>query len=188
MFGKERLLVITLLDLRARLARLRALALDRAADRRARDPGRRRRDLPALVRDHPRRVPARERRDRDRADQRHVRDRRRRRARDQRADRRPRRLRVDLLARADRRHPGGASRPTGSCRSRRSRRPAEIDWGGAALLSGGLVALLVAVSEGNAWGWDVAGVPRPDRRRPRSCSRPGSATRPATRSRSSTCG
>ena len=32
--------------------------------------------------------------------------------------------------------------------------PARIDWGGAALLSGGLVALLVAVSEGNAWGWE----------------------------------
>jgi EmrB/QacA subfamily drug resistance transporter len=31
--------------------------------------------------------------------------------------------------------------------------PARIDWGGAALLSGALVALLVAVSEGNTWGW-----------------------------------
>jgi EmrB/QacA subfamily drug resistance transporter len=28
-----------------------------------------------------------------------------------------------------------------------------IDWGGAAMLSAGLVALLVAVSEGNSWGW-----------------------------------
>jgi EmrB/QacA subfamily drug resistance transporter len=36
--------------------------------------------------------------------------------------------------------------------------PARIDWGGAALLSGGLVALLVAVSEGNAWGWGSARV------------------------------
>lgn len=33
------------------------------------------------------------------------------------------------------------------------RSPARIDWGGAALLSTGLVALLVAVSEGNSWGW-----------------------------------
>jgi EmrB/QacA subfamily drug resistance transporter len=31
--------------------------------------------------------------------------------------------------------------------------PARIDWGGAALLSAGLVALLFAVSEGNEWGW-----------------------------------
>ncbi len=31
--------------------------------------------------------------------------------------------------------------------------PAKIDWGGAALMSGGLVALLFAVSEGNTWGW-----------------------------------
>lgn len=31
--------------------------------------------------------------------------------------------------------------------------PARIDWGGAALLSAGLVCLLLAVSEGNRWGW-----------------------------------
>jgi EmrB/QacA subfamily drug resistance transporter len=31
--------------------------------------------------------------------------------------------------------------------------PARIDWVGAGLLSGGLVALLAAVSEGNRWGW-----------------------------------
>lgn len=31
--------------------------------------------------------------------------------------------------------------------------PAKIDWGGASLMSGGLVALLLAVSEGNNWGW-----------------------------------
>lgn len=33
------------------------------------------------------------------------------------------------------------------------RAKARIDWGGAAGLSLGLIALLVAVSEGNAWGW-----------------------------------
>lgn len=31
--------------------------------------------------------------------------------------------------------------------------PARIDWAGAALLSGGLVCLLLAVSEGSRWGW-----------------------------------
>ncbi|MGH2946452.1 MAG: MFS transporter [Solirubrobacteraceae bacterium] len=31
--------------------------------------------------------------------------------------------------------------------------PARIDWGGALLMSAGLAALLIAVSEGNAWGW-----------------------------------
>jgi EmrB/QacA subfamily drug resistance transporter len=36
--------------------------------------------------------------------------------------------------------------------------PARIDWVGAGLLSAGLVALLVAVSEGNAWGWGSAAV------------------------------
>jgi EmrB/QacA subfamily drug resistance transporter len=31
--------------------------------------------------------------------------------------------------------------------------PARIDWGGGGLLAGGLSALLIAVSEGNTWGW-----------------------------------
>jgi EmrB/QacA subfamily drug resistance transporter len=31
--------------------------------------------------------------------------------------------------------------------------PARIDWGGAALMSVGLSAVLLAVSEGNSWGW-----------------------------------
>jgi EmrB/QacA subfamily drug resistance transporter len=34
--------------------------------------------------------------------------------------------------------------------------PARIDFAGAALLSGGLTALLLAVSEGNRWGWGSA--------------------------------
>ncbi len=34
--------------------------------------------------------------------------------------------------------------------------PAKIDWGGAVLMSGGLIALLVGVSEGNHWGWTDA--------------------------------
>ncbi|HEX8053761.1 MAG TPA: MFS transporter, partial [Thermoleophilaceae bacterium] len=36
--------------------------------------------------------------------------------------------------------------------------PARIDWVGAGLLSGGLVALLAAVSEGNRWGWGSPGI------------------------------
>jgi EmrB/QacA subfamily drug resistance transporter len=35
---------------------------------------------------------------------------------------------------------------------------ARIDWAGALLLSGALVSLLLAVSEGNRWGWLSAGV------------------------------
>lgn len=31
--------------------------------------------------------------------------------------------------------------------------PAKIDWTGAGLLSGGLIAFLIALSEGNRWGW-----------------------------------
>src|SRR4051812_23096870 len=34
--------------------------------------------------------------------------------------------------------------------------PARIDWVGAGLLSGGLASLLIAVSEGNTWGWGSA--------------------------------
>ena len=36
--------------------------------------------------------------------------------------------------------------------------PAKIDWGGAALMSIGLSAILLAVSQGNSWGWESAGV------------------------------
>jgi EmrB/QacA subfamily drug resistance transporter len=36
--------------------------------------------------------------------------------------------------------------------------PARIDWLGAGMLSAGLVALLVGVSEGNSWGWGSARV------------------------------
>jgi EmrB/QacA subfamily drug resistance transporter len=36
--------------------------------------------------------------------------------------------------------------------------PARIDWGGALLMSAGLSAVLLAVSEGNAWGWGSARV------------------------------
>ena len=36
--------------------------------------------------------------------------------------------------------------------------PARIDWGGAALMSVGLSSVLLAVSEGNSWGWGSARV------------------------------
>jgi EmrB/QacA subfamily drug resistance transporter len=36
--------------------------------------------------------------------------------------------------------------------------PARIDWPGALLLSGGLVCLLLAVSEGTRWGWGSPGI------------------------------
>jgi EmrB/QacA subfamily drug resistance transporter len=36
--------------------------------------------------------------------------------------------------------------------------PARIDWGGAVLMSAGLTAVLLAVSEGNSWGWGSARV------------------------------
>ncbi|MGE4123254.1 MAG: MFS transporter, partial [Solirubrobacterales bacterium] len=36
--------------------------------------------------------------------------------------------------------------------------PARIDWAGAALLSAGLICVLLGVSEGNTWGWTSAGV------------------------------
>ena len=36
--------------------------------------------------------------------------------------------------------------------------PARVDWGGAALLAGGLASGLIAVSEGNNWGWGSAPV------------------------------
>lgn len=38
------------------------------------------------------------------------------------------------------------------------RSPGRIDWIGAALLSGGLVALLLAVSQGRGWGWGSAAI------------------------------
>ncbi len=58
MFGKRRLLVISLAVFAAGSVVSRARLLARAAGRGPRAPGRRRRHLPALLRDHPRRVPA----------------------------------------------------------------------------------------------------------------------------------
>ncbi len=59
MYGKERLLVIVLAPPVGRHARVRALDDARRDARRPRHPGCRGRHLPARLRDHPRRVPAR---------------------------------------------------------------------------------------------------------------------------------
>ena len=59
MYGKDRLLVATLARAVRRHAARRAVALDRAALRRPRDPGRQRRHRPAELRHRPRRVAAR---------------------------------------------------------------------------------------------------------------------------------
>ena len=81
-------------------------------------------DLPALLRDHPRRVPARAGRHRHRPDLGHLRHRRRRRPRPRRPDRRPPLLPLDLLARPRGRRSPRSSPRTCSCPSRPSTRPA----------------------------------------------------------------
>ena len=119
--GKKKMLVISLGDLRPRLARRRGGVEPAVADLLPRPPGRRRGRLPALVRDHPRRVPAREDRPRDRHGQLGVRRRRRHRARAQRRDHRAPEL---ALAVPDRRRAGARPRrccSRCSCPSRRSR-------------------------------------------------------------------
>ena len=77
----------------------------------------------------------------------------------QRRDRRPPLLRVDLLARADRRRDRHRRRRTCSCRSRRSSRPAQDRLDRRRRCSRpALGSLLLAVSEGNGWGWGSARV------------------------------
>ena len=87
----------------------------------------------------------------------------------QRPDRRPPLVPLDLLVRAR----GGrdatiATRlwvPESPVKS-----PARVDYGGAALFSAGLTTFLVAVSEGNSWGWGSARDPRACSWRPQCCS------------------
>ena len=103
-YGKRRLLAISLGDLRRRHRGRRAVHHDRHAHRLARAAGRRRRHLPAVLRHHSRRVPARARRGGPRPALGDVRDRR---------GRGPGALRSDppgaelALALLVRRHPGG---------------------------------------------------------------------------------
>ena len=90
----------------------------------------------------------------------HLRDlrhRRRRGPRRRRPDRRPPLLPLDLLARHDHRRAGRRSRPTSGCRSRRSGRPAGSTSAAPLLLGVGLVLPLFAISRANDWGW---GAPR----------------------------
>ena len=117
------------------LGRVRARRIARRDDRRARDPGRGRRDLPARDRDHPRRVPAREGRDRHRDDLGDVRHRRRRRPRHRRRARGRARRRVDLLAQRGRGRASPRGRRGGTSPSRPCACEARIDWVGAVLLS-----------------------------------------------------
>ena len=98
--------------------------LDRRAHPRPRDPGRRRRDLPARLRDHPRRVPARAGGHLDRADLGDLRHRRRPRPRARRRDRRPPVRALDLLVLGagrprSPRGPPGATCPSRPCASTR---------------------------------------------------------------------
>ena len=165
-YGKKRMLVISLGDLRARLARRRGRLEPRVADRLPRHPGRRRRGLPAVVRDHPRRVPAREDRPRDRHRQLGVRRRRRRRARAERRDhrapdlalavpdRRRARARLDRAARHVR--PRVAGQDAGEARL--PRRPRAL--GRARLAAAG-------DQRGRALGLDVGRRPGAVRRSPR---------------------
>ena len=149
--------------LRRRLVGLRALALDRPPDRRPGDPGRRGGGLPARLRDHPRRV---------RSAFGIIQE-----------SSRPERVATGIgLISATFGIGGGAGLvlsglivdhlayewifwlslvfvgiaivathlfvPESPIKS-----PAKIDWVGAALLSVGLAALLIGVSEGTDWGW-----------------------------------
>ena len=108
MFGKKRALVTVLVDPRARHRARRARDVDRRDDRRARDPGRGRRSVPARVRDHPRRVPDRARSARHRADLRDHGHRRRPRNRARGADHRAPLVSLALLVPADRGRRGDA--------------------------------------------------------------------------------
>ncbi len=64
------------------------------------------------------------------------------------------------------------------------RTPGRVDWLGAALLSGWLVALLVGVSQGGQLGMDLAPRPRSVRGRRPCCSSSGSTSRCAWTCRS----
>ena len=66
--------------------------------------------------------------------------------------------------------------------------PGRVNWPGAALMSAGLAAVLLAVSEAPVWHWLSAQDARRVRGRRRRSWWPGCAARRAATTRSSTCG
>src|SRR6266545_3745241 len=139
-------------SLPARLGRRGARLEHLGADRRTCDPGRRRRGVPAQLRDHQGRVPAREDRRRDRARVRGL--------------RRRRRFRIVLsgliVDNASWRWlfiVGAVAIAAAVVLVHRYvpespiRTPSRVDFFGATLLSGGLISMLLALTEGEDWGW-----------------------------------
>ena len=186
MFGKRRLLVISLGVFAGGLGRRGAGGLARAAGRRPRAPGRRRRHLPALLRDHPRRVPAREGLLEHRPDLGHVRHRRRRGPDHRRRAGRRRLLPLDLLARRrdGRRRRGahaGADPRVAQPPARPDRRPRRRSCSRV-----GLALPLLAIARANDVGLGQRPHARADRRRRRDPGRLGRSCRSAPSSRSPT--
>ena len=153
MFGKERVLVIVLVALALGTV-ISALSTSIGPMLVGRGhPGHRRRGLPARHRHRARRVPEDARRDRHRSDL---------------GDlavgggfgivaagpivAAPR-LSLPVLDPARRRACSRSSRPGCSCPSRRCAARARVNWLGASLLSGWLVAILLGFSEAPTWGW-----------------------------------
>ena len=160
---------------------------DRRDDRRPRDPGRVRRDLPARLRDHPRRVPGRAARGRDRA---HLGDPRRRRRPRDRPLRPHHRASLVPLALLD---PAGGDRRRDDRRldrdpgvARQDARPRERARRDASLRLARRAA--TRDQRGLELGMDVEPRARAVRRRRSAASSLGCASSPARASRSSTCG
>ena len=151
--GKERMLVIALCDLPARHDRRRLRVGHRLAHLLPRRRGGRRRRLPAELRDHPRRVPAREGEGRDRAAVGRVRRGRGPRNRPLGADRRQPLVALAVRRGRDSRRGLDRARPPlragvadqDTRAARRARR--------ACSLGAALVSLLIALTEGDHWGW-----------------------------------
>ena len=142
------------------------------------------RRVPAVVRDHPRHVPARARPRGDQPDQLGVRRRRRHRAAAVRRHRRPH-APVGRLLDQPRGRAGGARRPPRRPAHRATVHGMRIDWTGALLLSGALALLLLGVTQAPSLGWGSPGQRRPARRRRSRCSSPGCGSSSASPSRSS---